>query len=233
MPPPWFRSGSLLLLFKAGYLASCRSEGRDCRAEGRCTMLLGMRSLSIGGGANKRGLKCRQRRIWNSEKKHNPTHCTHPSKWRVQENCLVQEGIHGGGGCKSHTVVRWLGLQDGERNSHRPLRPPTAKTVAPSTKSACLPLGLDPVLCPQDGSHASKWRPVRSQEPGTSSVLLSVWNIAACVCVYVHVFGRVVWSIAMPLCPVTTAMSVYVDLDLWPYMHARVCVQVACLLSIR
>lgn len=39
----------------------------------------------------------------------------------------------------------------------------------------------------------------------------------------------------MPLCPVTTAISVYVDLDLWPYMRARVCVcvQVACLLSIR
>lgn len=28
----------------------------------------------------------------------------------------------------------------------------------------------------------------------------------------------------MPLCPVTTAISVYVDLDLWPYMRARVCV---------
>lgn len=44
----------------------------------------------------------------------------------------------------------------GASYTHRPLRPPTAKTVAPSTKSACLPLGLDPVLCPQDGSHASK-----------------------------------------------------------------------------
>lgn len=43
----------------------------------------------------------------------------------------------------------------GASYTHRPLRPSTAKMVAPSTKSACLPLGLDPVLF-LDGSHASK-----------------------------------------------------------------------------
>lgn len=37
------------------------------------------------------------------------------------------------------------------------------------------------------------------------------------VCVYViDAFGRVVWSIATSLCPVTTAIAVYVNLDLWP-----------------
>lgn len=198
------------------------------RGRGEVHYATGHALSTAGVGANKKGLKWRQGLIWSSEKNTTPSIAPGGGKLSRPEGDSMWRWLK-----ESHSgqVTQNPGW---ERNSKKkskghsslpyPPIPPTSKTVAPTPKSACLPLDLDPVLCPQDDSHTSKWRPVRSQEPNKCTY---VWNIAMCVCVCVPImdaFGRVVWSIATSQCSVTTAISVHVNLDLGAYMRACVCV---------
>lgn len=142
-------------------------RGQRLRGRGEVHYATG-HALSIGEqrgreGGQQKGIKMAPKMDLEFRKKHNPI------QWRntvssgrgfiveVAERVAQRSGDLGSGMGKelSKKVER-------PRPPPPPLptnptrRPPTSKTVAPSGKSACLPLGLDPVLCPEDDSHASK-----------------------------------------------------------------------------
>lgn len=169
-------------------------------------------------------------------KKHNPTYCTVSSRRgfivEVAERVTQRSGDSGSRMGKELSE-KVEGPQTPPPFPNPSQRPPTSKTVAPCTKSACLPLGLDPVLCPQDDSHTSKWRPVRSQEPRTSANMCGISQcVCACVCY------RRLWEGCLEYHNVTVSsdhsyLCVCEVGSVAVHACLRVCMQVACLLSIR